>query len=160
MTWDDRLSLIRSVGLRRQPIVEAATCRFCPQPTNPTRWTSSLNWRDRVRTTNSIVRPPEGRARSGRYGHQLPPARIRPADRFRCRRDDIENQIDFRRRLPASLSRSTNPVRRSREPSDGRQAPVPMTYAPASRASWLAIEPTTPAAPCTRTLCPAVKAAG
>src|SRR5262249_46714520 len=33
--------------------------------------------------------------------------------------------------------------------------PVPMTYAPASRASWVAIEPTTPAAPCTRTLCPA-----
>src|SRR5262249_21002244 len=30
-----------------------------------------------------------------------------------------------------------------------------MTYAPASRASWVAIEPTTPAAPCTRTLCPA-----
>src|SRR5438876_8447109 len=30
-----------------------------------------------------------------------------------------------------------------------------MTYAPASRASWLAIEPTTPAAPCTRTLFPA-----
>src|SRR5437660_11737673 len=34
-----------------------------------------------------------------------------------------------------------------------------MTYAPASRASWLAIEPTTPAAPCTRTLLPRVKAA-
>src|SRR5204862_7309408 len=32
---------------------------------------------------------------------------------------------------------------------------VPMTYAPASRASWVAIEPTMPAAPCTRTLCPA-----
>src|SRR5262245_1351880 len=30
-----------------------------------------------------------------------------------------------------------------------------MTYAPASRASWVAIEPTTPAAPCIRTLCPA-----
>src|SRR5262252_348781 len=30
-----------------------------------------------------------------------------------------------------------------------------MTYAPASRASWVAIEPTAPAAPCTRTLCPA-----
>src|SRR5262249_17462808 len=30
-----------------------------------------------------------------------------------------------------------------------------MTYAPASRASWVAIEPTTPAAPCTGTLCPA-----
>src|SRR5467141_767471 len=34
-----------------------------------------------------------------------------------------------------------------------------MTYAPASRASWVAIEPTTPAAPCTRTLCPRTKAA-
>src|SRR4029077_12615322 len=33
--------------------------------------------------------------------------------------------------------------------------PVPMTYAPASRASWVAIEPTTPDAPWTRTLCPA-----
>src|SRR6516165_11459587 len=29
-----------------------------------------------------------------------------------------------------------------------------MTYAPASRASWVALEPTTPAAPCTRTLRP------
>jgi len=33
-------------------------------------------------------------------------------------------------------------VRRSREPSDGPQArPCRLTYAPASRASWLAIEP-------------------
>src|SRR5262252_7056004 len=33
--------------------------------------------------------------------------------------------------------------------------PVPMTYAPYSYASCAAIEPTAPAAPCTRTLCPA-----
>jgi len=39
-------------------------------------------------------------------------------------------------------------------PSAPAERPAAMTYAPASRASWIAIEPTTPAAPWTRTLCP------
>ena len=70
--------------------------------------------------------------------------------------DDIENQIDFADVFQGVVIKVDELLcaeveSRRRPPA----RPVPMTYAPASRASWLAIEPTTPAAPCTRTLCPA-----
>src|SRR5499427_6683706 len=123
-----------------------------------TRWTSSLNWARSGTTTKSIVRPPEGRASVGpAMVTSVPPARITPADRFAMSPPRTSNT----RSTPptssrASLSRSTNSCApKSRAVRRPAACPVPMTYAPASHASWLAIEPTTPAAPCTRTLCPA-----
>src|SRR5215472_10626158 len=152
--------LIRSVGLKAATASSRSATLpiFVRSRPSRTRWTSSLNWARSGTTTKSIVRPPAGRASVGpAMVTSVPPARIRPADRVAMsppRTSKTRSTPPTSSRV--SLSRSTNSCApKSRAVCRSAARPVPMTYAPASRASWVAIEPTTPAAPCTRTLCPA-----
>src|SRR5436853_3600507 len=77
--------LIRSVRLKAATASSRAATlpMFVRSRPTRTRWTSSLNWARSGTTTKSIVRPPEGRASVGPVTvTSVPPARIRPADRF------------------------------------------------------------------------------
>jgi len=89
-----------------------------------TRWTISLSWARSDTSTKSIVRPSAGRASVGpAMVTSVPPARIRPADRFRdVAADDIENQIDSADVFQGVVVEVDElPARRSRAPSDGRR---------------------------------------
>src|SRR5438874_12581395 len=85
MNADDRLSLDplgRVEGGNR--IVEGShVADVYPQPTNPDPLDDLTQLARSGTTTKSIVRPPEGRASVGPVTvTSVPPARIRPADRF------------------------------------------------------------------------------
>src|SRR6516165_6502953 len=75
-----------------------------------TRWTISLSWARSDSTTKSTAKPSAGRASAGpTMDTSVPPARMRPADRFRMSPPMTSNT----RSMPptsssASLSRSTN----------------------------------------------------
>src|SRR5215510_1798985 len=117
--------------LRRSVRLKAATASsrletlpmFVRSRPSRTRWTSSLNWARSGTTTKSIVRPPEGRASVGpSMVTSVPPARITPADRFAMSPPRTSKTRSTRRHLLGRRYRGRRtPVRRSREPSDGRQ---------------------------------------
>src|ERR671919_112637 len=152
--------LIRSVGLKAATASSRVAIwpMFVRSRPSRTRWAISLSWARSDTTTKSIARPSAGRASGGpAMVTSVPPARTRPADRF-----PMSPPITSKTRSTsptssrASLSRSTNSAA-PKSSAFWRSAvrPVPMTYAPASRASCVTIVPTAPAAPCARTLCPA-----
>src|SRR6266513_4267068 len=152
--------LIRSVGLKAATASSRAATvpMFDRNRPSRTRRAISLIWPRSEMTTKSIARPSAGHASGGPVTvTSVPPARTTPADRFWMSPPRTSNT----RSTPptasrVSLSRSTNSCApKSSAVCRPAPRPVPMTCAPASRASWVAIEPTAPAAPCTRTLWPA-----
>src|SRR5262252_2405883 len=104
--------LIRSVGLKAATASSrvAMLPMFVRSRPSRTRWTISLSWARSDTRTKSIVRPSAGRASVGpAMVTSVPPARIRPADRFAM----SPPMTSKTRSTPptssrASLSRSTN----------------------------------------------------
>src|SRR5918996_2276333 len=90
--------LIRSVGLKAATASSrvAMLPMFVRSRPSRTRWTISPSWARSDTRTKSIARPSAGRASVGpAVVTSVPPAPIRPADRFPdVAADDIENQID------------------------------------------------------------------
>src|SRR5215468_714524 len=77
--------LRRSVGFKAATAlsrVETSPMFVCSRPSR-TRWTISLSWARSDSTTKSTAKPSAGRASAGPTTvTSVPPARIRPADRF------------------------------------------------------------------------------
>src|SRR4249920_1508126 len=92
------LPLRRSVGLRAATAsLRVATLpMFVRSRPSRTRCTTAPSWARSDSTTKSTARPSAGGAPIGpTTDTSVPPARIRPADRFLdVAADDIENQID------------------------------------------------------------------
>ena len=157
--------LIRSVGLKAATASSRAATLPMFVRTRPSRARLTISVQLRaIGYDDEENRPAVSGPRLGRAGdgHQRSSGSNYARGPLRdVAAEDIENRIELRRPLArTSLSRSTNSCApKSRAVWRPAARPVPMTYAPASRASWLAIEPTTPAAPCTRTRCPGLKAA-
>ena len=160
MNANDRLSLDPLGPVEGgNGIVEGShVADVCPQPTIPESLDEltqlgAIRFDDEVDSQaasgSTSVGPVHGHHRPSGANHARTPLRDVAAE-------DIEDQIDFADVFQGVVIEIDELL--CAEPESrltGASGPVPMTYAPASRASWPAIEPTTPAAPCTRTLCPA-----
>ena len=160
MNADDRLSLDPLGRVEGgYPIVEGShVADVCPQPTNPDpldefTQLGAIGYDDEV-DGQAAGGPRLGRAGDGHQRSSSANQARRPLPD--CAADDIENQIDFAdvfQSVVIEVDKLLCAEVESRLTGGGAPGADDVRARP--RASWLAMEPTTPAAPWTRTVCPA-----